>query len=65
MKKPRLSSKKKLHDRFGFNLLKVRWTGVFRRETASGFCPWCNVVSPRWGGWRCDCVVGGMETSFQ
>ena len=21
--------------------------GVFRRETASGFYPWCNVVSPR------------------
>ena len=20
---------------------------VFRRETASGFYPWCNVVSPR------------------
>ena len=32
--------------------------GVFRRETASGFYPWCNVVSPRkrvaeWlCGWR-------------
>ena len=22
-------------------------SGVFRRETASGFYPWCNVVSPR------------------
>ena len=22
-------------------------SGVFRRETASGFYPWCNVDSPR------------------
>ena len=22
-------------------------SGVFRRETASGFYPWCNVVNPR------------------
>ena len=22
-------------------------SGVFRRETASGFCPWDNVVGPR------------------
>ena len=39
-------------------------SGVFRRETASGFYPW-----GKWkalvGGWRRDCVVGGMETRFQ
>ena len=46
-------------------------SGVFRRETASGFYPWGNVVSPRKRvaeglcGWRRDCVVGGMETRFQ
>ena len=38
--------------------------GVFRRETASGFYPWCKVEGPR-RGWRRDCVVGGMETRFQ
>ena len=26
---------------------KIVSFGVFRRETASGFYPWCNVVSPR------------------
>ena len=38
--------------------------GVFRRETASGFYPWCKVEGPRRGR-RWDCVVGGMETRFQ
>ena len=39
-------------------------SGVFRRETASGFYPWGNVDSPRKrvaeGLW-----VGGMDTRFQ
>ena len=38
-------------------------SGVFRRETARGFYPWGNVVSPRKRvaeGW-----CGGMETRFQ
>ena len=39
-------------------------SGVFRRETASGFYPWCNVDSPRERVAE-DCVVGGMETCFQ
>ena len=39
-------------------------SGVFRRETASGFYPWCKVEGPRRGR-RWDCVVGGMETRFQ
>ena len=38
-------------------------SGVFRRETASGFYPWGNVVSPPKR--RRDCAVGGMETRFQ
>ena len=39
-------------------------SGVFRRETASGFilgAKWKTLVR----GWRMDCVVGGMETRFQ
>ena len=39
-------------------------SGVFRRETASGFilgAKWIALVR----GWRRDCVVGGMETRFQ
>ena len=39
-------------------------SGVFRRETASGF-----ILGAKWNalvrGWRSDCVVGGMETRFQ
>ena len=36
-------------------------SGVFRRETASGFYPWGKVDSPRKRVAE-DCVVGGMET---
>ena len=39
-------------------------SGVFRRETASGFYPWGNVVSPRERVAE-GFVVGGMETRFQ
>ena len=39
-------------------------SGVFRRETASGFYPWGKVDSPRKRVAE-DCVVGGMETRFQ
>ena len=39
-------------------------SGVFRRETASGFYPWAMWKTLA-RGWRRDCVVGGMETRFQ
>ena len=39
-------------------------SGVFRRETASGFYPWCKVDSPRERVAE-GCVVGGKETRFQ
>ena len=35
-------------------------SGVFHRETASGFCPFGDVIG-HVRGWRRDCVVGGME----
>ena len=38
-------------------------SGVFRRETASGFYPWGNVVSPRKR--VAEGLCGGMETRFQ
>ena len=40
-------------------------SGVFRRETASGFYPWGNVEGPRER--VADGIVwwGGMETRFQ
>ena len=36
---------------------------VFRRETARGFYPWGNVVSPRKR--VAEGLCGGMETRFQ
>ena len=36
---------------------------VFRRETASGFYPWCKVDSPRER--VAEGLCGGMETRFQ
>ena len=39
-------------------------SGVFRRETASGFYPWGNVEGPRERVAEGLCV-GGMETRFQ
>ena len=38
-------------------------SGVFRRETASGFYPWCKVDSPRER--VAEGLCGGMETRFQ
>ena len=38
-------------------------SGVFRRETASGFYPWGKVDSPRKRVAE-GCVVGGMENRF-
>ena len=39
-------------------------SGVFRRETASGFYPFGDATDLVRGRRR-DCVVGGMETRFQ
>ena len=42
----------------------ILFSGVFRRETASGFYPWAMWKTLA-RGWRRDCAVGGMETRFQ